>query len=98
MEELDLYKAINNAVKMKKQANARRLSSLTMATAAGQGNKEANRKIKKILKEVLDEERTEQTRELLKTGQGKLVNQKLLTNEELKQLLGVKEKWPTTNN
>ncbi|MHA1972973.1 MAG: hypothetical protein ACTSW1_08270 [Candidatus Hodarchaeales archaeon] len=90
MDELDLYKSIANAIKLKKKEKVSLLTDLVLANAAGQGNKDANRKVKSIVKEANDDVAKEQHREMLKTSQGKLVNSKLLSPKELKRLTGAK--------
>lgn len=83
---MSLYKALESLNKLQKQALARRLSEQSLATAAGRGNKDANRKIKKAITEANGEMKSDQQKDLLKHGKGKLVSGQLFTPEQMKKL------------
>lgn len=87
LSEVEAYEALYNLDKIQKQEKASRLSEQSVAVSAGMGDKKAHQRIKKTIDEISQEQKLDQKKEILRTGQGKLSIDKLLTAEDFSKIL-----------
>jgi len=81
MEELDLLKALNHAIKLHKKENVNNVNVGALTSAFGAGNKKA----KKIIDDLNNEEKTNEKIELLKNSQPIKRNTPMMSAEELRR-------------